>query len=207
MHPMVDGSELTPDPRPDAMATLLAEVPTDAPVQVPYVPPVVRRAQAGDVAAFEQLYRENVDRVFALCLRMSADRGRAEELTQDVFVRAWERLGSFEGRSAFSTWLHRMAVNVVLGEKRSDGARTARVMVTDDLEAFDRPHGSHDPGNAMDLEKAIASLPPGARTVFVLHDVEGYRHEEIGKMHGLAVGTCKAQLHRARKLLREALNR
>jgi RNA polymerase sigma-70 factor (ECF subfamily) len=204
---MVNGSEQPPDRRFDAMATVLAEIPTEAPPAVPYVPPLVRRAQAGEVSAFEQLYRENVDRVFALCLRMSADRGRAEELTQDVFVRAWERLGSFEGRSAFSTWLHRMAVNVVLGEKRSDTARTARVMVTDDLEAFDRPRLTSDPGTAMDLERAIAKLPPGARTVFVLHDVEGYRHEEIGRMHGLAVGTCKAQLHRARKLLREALNR
>jgi RNA polymerase sigma-70 factor (ECF subfamily) len=186
---------------------VLAETPNEAVPAVPYVPPVVRRAQAGDVAAFEQLYRENADRVFAVCLRLSADRGRAEELTQDVFVRAWERLASFEGRSAFSTWLHRLAVNVVLGDKRSEGARRARVMVTDDLEAFDRPNRAPEPGLAMDLERAIATLPPGARTVFVLHDVEGYRHDEIGQMHGLAVGTCKAQLHRARKLLREALNR
>jgi RNA polymerase sigma-70 factor (ECF subfamily) len=189
------------------MATMLAEVPSTAVPEIAYVPPLVRRAQDGDVSAFEQLYRDNVERVFALCLRMAADRAKAEELTQDVFVRAWERLGSFEGRSAFSTWLHRMAVNVVLGEKRSAGARNARVMVTDDLEAFDRPRLTSDPGTRMDLERAIAGLPPGARTVFVLHDVEGYKHEEIGRMHGWAVGTCKAQLHRARKLLREALNR
>src|SRR5690349_3047824 len=114
------------------MATMLAEIPT-AGATAP--PTVVERAQAGDVAAFERLYRENVDRVFALCLRLSGDRGRAEELTQDVFVRAWQKLGSFEGKSAFSTWLHRIAVNVVLGERRAEGNRLARVAPTDDLEA------------------------------------------------------------------------
>ncbi|MDB4951929.1 MAG: polymerase sigma factor, sigma-70 family [Gemmatimonadetes bacterium] len=204
----MDGSKDEPPISPaPPMATMLAEVPNAAVPEIAYVPPLVRRAQDGDVAAFEQLYRDNVDRVFALCLRMAADRTKAEELTQDVFVRAWERLGSFEGRSAFSTWLHRMAVNVVLGEKRSAGVRSARITVTDDLEAFDRPRLTSDPGTRMDLERAIAGLPKGARTVFVLHDVEGYKHEEIGRMHGWAVGTCKAQLHRARKLLREALNR
>ena len=170
---------------------------------------VVRRAQEGDVAAFEQLYRENLNRVFALCLRLCGDGARAEELTQDVFVRAWERLGSFQGKSAFSTWLHRLAVNVVLGERRSEGIRIGKVFTTDDLEVYESPGRakSHDPGVAMDLERAIAKLPPGARSVFVLHDVEGYKHEEIAEMHGSAVGTCKAQLHRARRLLREALNR
>ncbi|HEX8431167.1 MAG TPA: sigma-70 family RNA polymerase sigma factor [Longimicrobium sp.] len=92
---------------------------------LPVASMVVRRAQKGDVAAFEQLYHENLGRVFALCLRLSGDRGRAEELTQDVFVRAWEKLGSFEGKSAFSTWLHRLAVNVVLGDRRSEKSRTA----------------------------------------------------------------------------------
>jgi RNA polymerase sigma-70 factor (ECF subfamily) len=167
----------------------------------------VRRAQQGDVAAFEQLYRQNLDRVFALCLRLCGDGTRAEELTQDVFVRAWQKLGSFEGKSAFSTWLHRLAVNVVLGERRSEGIRIGKVFGTDDLEAYETPTKPPDPGQAMDLERAIASLPPGARTVFVLHDVEGYKHEEIAELHGLAVGTCKAQLHRARRLLREALER
>ena len=168
---------------------------------------VVRRAQAGDVAAFEQLYRENLNRVYAVCLRLCADGVKAEELTQDVFVRAWERLKSFEGKSAFSTWLHRLAVNVVLGEKRSESVRVTRIFATDDLEQYDAPSRRSDPGDAMDLERAIAGLPPGARAVFVLHDVEGYRHEEIARMHGTAVGTCKAQLHRARRLLREALGR
>jgi RNA polymerase sigma-70 factor, ECF subfamily len=167
----------------------------------------VRRAQQGDVAAFEQLYRENLDRIYALCLRICGNAGKAEELTQDVFVRAWQKLESFEGKSAFSTWLHRLAVNVVLGDRRAEGIRVGKVFATDDLEAYETPGRTSDPGQAMDLERAIATLPPGARTVFVLHDVEGYKHEEIAEMHGLAVGTCKAQLHRARRLLREALER
>lgn len=168
----------------------------------------VRRAQQGETAAFEQLYHAHVGRVYALCLRLCGDSGRAEELTQDVFVRAWEKLGSFQGKSAFSTWLHRLAVNVVLGDKRSEGVRVHRVFSTDEPEKYETPSTrSQDPGNAMDLERAIAKLPPGARTVFVLHDVEGYKHEEIAEMQGSAVGTCKAQLHRARRLLREALGR
>jgi RNA polymerase sigma-70 factor (ECF subfamily) len=167
----------------------------------------VRRAQQGDVAAFEQLYRENLGRVYALCLRLSGDPGRAEELTQDVFVRAWEKIGSFQGKSAFSTWLHRLAVNVVLGERRSEKVRVGKVLVTDDLEAYETPSRPHDPGIGIDLERAIAALPAGARTVLILHDVEGYKHEEIAEMQGTAVGTCKAQLHRARKLLREMLGR
>lgn len=184
------------------MATMLVE--DEAPAAAAST---VRRAQQGDVAAFEQLYRENLDRVYALCLRLCGDAGRAEELTQDVFVRAWQKLESFEGKSAFSTWLHRLAVNVVLGDKRSEGIRVGKVFGTDDPAAYESPSRAPDPGQRMDLERAIATLPPGARTVFVLHDVEGYKHEEIAELHGLAVGTCKAQLHRARRLLREALER
>ena len=184
------------------MATMLVE--REAPSEVP---DTVRRAQQGDVAAFERLYRENVDRIYALCLRMCGDAERAQELAQDVFVRAWEKLGSFEGKSAFSTWLHRLAVNVVLGNRRAEAIRIGRVFATDDLEAYETPSRTSDPGHAMDLERAIAALPSGARAVFVLHDVEGYKHEEIAELHGIAVGTCKAQLHRARRLLREALDR
>ena len=168
---------------------------------------VVRRAQASDVAAFEQLYRENVDRVFALCLRLSGDSNRAEELTQDVFVRAWERLASFEGKSAFSTWLHRLAVTHGLGEKRSEKVRVGKVFATDEPEVFETAGRAPDPGHAIDLERAIATLPPGAKTVFVLHDVEGYKHEEIADTLGITTGGSKAQLHRARLLLREALQR
>jgi RNA polymerase sigma-70 factor (ECF subfamily) len=167
---------------------------------------VVRRAQAGDQEAFGDLYRAHAGRVYALCLRLEADAARAEELTQDVFVRAWERLGSYRGESAFGTWLFRLAVNVVLGDRRSAWRRSKRLLVTDDPGAYERPSDlSHGPN--LDLEQAIASLPPGARTVFVLHDVEGYTHDEIAGISGIAEGTSKAQLFRARRLLREALSR
>jgi RNA polymerase sigma-70 factor, ECF subfamily len=166
---------------------------------------LLRRVQDGDSAAFERLYRLHVDRVHGLCLRMVADPARAEELTQDVFVRAWQAIGSFRGDSAFATWLHRLAVNVVLGQLRSDRRRDARFQAEAELEGFQPAARQRDPGTRMDLEAAIAALPPGARQVFVLHDVEGYKHGEIAAMTGTAVGTMKAQLHRARKLLREAL--
>jgi len=171
---------------------------------------LVRRAQAGDRIAFEELYRDNVRRVYALCFRMTGTADLAEELAQDVFVRAWQKLGSFRGESAFSSWLHPLTVNVALSERRSRRRRVARVMTTDDLTEFERPGPptrSDGPEAGFDLERALATLPPGARAVFVLHDVEGYKHEEIAELTGVATGTSKAQLHRARKLLREALTR
>ncbi|MFN2422086.1 MAG: RNA polymerase sigma factor [Gemmatimonadota bacterium] len=161
------------------------------------------RARTGDRAAFEALYRAHVGRVYAVCLRLSGDRVRAEELTQDAFVLAWRRLASFRSESAFGSWLYRIAVNAALGERRATGRREQRV-----LPFADPPHGRVDPGDAatgIDLERAIAGLPVKARSVYVLHDIEGYRHEEIATMTGVAVGTSKAQLHRARRLLREAL--
>jgi RNA polymerase sigma-70 factor (ECF subfamily) len=171
---------------------------------------LVRRAQAGDKVAFEQLYRDNVGRVYALCFRMAGTADLAEELAQDVFVRAWQKLGSFRGESAFSSWLHPLTVNVALSERRSRRRRVARVMTTDDLTEFERPGPparSDGPESGFDLERALATLPPGARAVFVLHDVEGYKHEEIARLTGVATGTSKAQLHRARRLLREVLTR
>jgi RNA polymerase sigma-70 factor (ECF subfamily) len=165
----------------------------------------VRAAQNGDLVAFEELYRDNVGRVHAVCMRMAGDVALAEELTQDVFVRAWQKLSSFRGDSAFSTWLHPLAINVALSERRSRRRRLARVMPTDDLTPFDRPGRPAGPEAGLDLERALDVLPDGARSVFVLHDVEGYKHEEIGELIGVATGTSKAQLHRARRLLREAL--
>lgn len=172
----------------------------------------VARAAAGDRGAFERLYRQQVGRVYSLCVRMVADRTRAEELTQDVFVRAWEKLHLFRGESSFSTWLHRLTVNVVLNARKSEGRQRSR------FEEQDEETGGMDalpgvvgmplaPGDLLDLEQAITTLPPGARKVFVLHDVEGYKHEEIAEMLGVTSGATKAQLHRARMLLREALNR
>ena len=172
----------------------------------------VARAAAGDRGAFERVYRLHVNRVYSLCTRMVGDRARAEELTQDVFVRAWEKLHLFRGDSSFSTWLHRLTVNVVLNARKSEGRDRLR------FEENDEESGGMDahpgvvgmplaPGDLLDLEEAIAKLPPGARRVFVLHDVEGYKHEEIAEMLGVTSGATKAQLHRARLLLREALDR
>jgi len=173
---------------------------------------LVRRAQQGDRDAFQALYREHVGRVYALCLRLSADAVRAEELTQDAFVRAWERLASFRGESAFSSWMYRLTVNVVLQERRAARRRSVRVVTTDDPAAAERGEqggagGDATPGLSLDLERAVAALPPGAREVFVLHDIEGYRHEEIARLTGVAAGTSKAQLFRARRLLRGMLER
>jgi RNA polymerase sigma-70 factor (ECF subfamily) len=137
---------------------------------------------------------------------MCANRVEAERLTQDVFVRVWSRLATFKGQSEFSSWLHRIAVNVVLEDSRAARRRTARVDPVEDPAAFE--HGQRDntrDDTRMDLERAIARLPPGARQALVLHDIEGYKHEEIGELLGIAAGTVKAQLHRARKLLRESL--
>jgi RNA polymerase sigma-70 factor, ECF subfamily len=172
----------------------------------------VARAASGDRSAFERLYRDNVNRVFSLCARMVSDRERAEELTQDVFVRAWEKLHLFRGESSFSTWLHRLTVNLVLNARKSDGRQRSRYEETDDetggIDALPGVVGSPlAPGDMLDLEQAITKLPPGARRVFVLHDVEGFKHEEIADMLGVTSGATKAQLHRARLLLREALNR
>jgi len=168
--------------------------------------PDVALAAAGDRRAFERIYRAHLSRVFSLCVRMCGERERAEELTQDVFVRAWEKLGSFRGESAFSTWLHRLAVNVVLNARKTEGRNRTRYESMDEegaTEAAGTPPIA--PGEMMDLEAAVARLPAGARRVFVLHDVEGYKHEEIAEMFGVTVGACKAQLHRARMLLRKYL--
>lgn len=180
------------------------------PPSVPVPSDDVALASRGDRRAFERIYRSHVDRVFSVCVRMVGDRARAEELTQDVFVRAWEKLSTFRGDSQFSTWLHRLAVNVVLNEQEAEGRRRARH--DDGIEDMDTiSHGDVRalpvPGLSLDLERAIAALPPGARKVFVLHDVEGYTHEEIGEMLGVTAGGCKAQLHRARMLLRRMLTR
>jgi len=166
---------------------------------------LVSQAQAGDRAAFDQLYAEHVGHVYAVCLRMTAEPARAEQLTQDAFVRAWRALHTFRGQSAFSSWLHRLAVNVVFEDQRTLRRREQRVMIDGDLERHNASAPAADFDTRYDLERAIASLPPGARQVLVLHDIEGYPHQDIAGMMGVAVGTVKAQLHRARRLLRERL--
>jgi RNA polymerase sigma-70 factor (ECF subfamily) len=165
----------------------------------------VAAAAGGDRQAFERVYRAHAANVYSLCLRMLGDRALAEEVTQDVFVRVWTKLPGFRGDSSFGTWLHRVAVNVVLTRRKATGIRDSR---TADDEALDMaPARSDSVGERLDLEGAIAQLPRGARTVFVLHDVQGFTHEEIGEQLGISPGGSKAQLHRARMLLRAALTR
>ena len=167
---------------------------------------LVERAQGGDTAAFELLYRQNVGRIYAVCLRIVRNSSRAEELTQQAFVRAWEMLRTFRRESAFSTWLHRIALNIVLADLRSQRRRGAREEEISDLEALPDGRVHAAAGEfAVDIETAVATLPPRARAVFTLHDIEGFRHSEIAEQMGVTIGTCKAQLHRARKLLKEVL--
>lgn len=167
---------------------------------------LVRRAAGGDVESYETLYRKHVGRVHALCLRMARDRSEADDLTQETFIRVWERLGSFRGESEFSTWLHRVAVNVVVAELRRRGRWRERFSAEDAADVAFAPV-AFSAGGDLDLERAIAALSPRARLVFLLHDVEGWKHGEIAERTGLAVGTSKAHLHRAHQLLRKELSR
>jgi RNA polymerase sigma-70 factor, ECF subfamily len=163
----------------------------------------VARAAAGDARAFEALYRTHLPRVHSLVRRMTAGR-EADELTQDVFVRVWQKLGTFRGDSSFTTWLHRLAVNVVIERFRSDTVRRARMHDGEDIfELLPGPAQTRDIG--MDFEAALEKLPDGAREIFVLHDVEGYKHHEIATLLEISAGTSKAQLHRARMMLRKHL--
>ena len=163
----------------------------------------VAGAASGDVRAFEHLYRTHLPRVHSLVRRMAGGRD-TDELTQDVFVRVWQKLGSFRGDSAFGTWLHRLAVNVIIERFRQDATRRQRLH--DGEEIFDvLPAPSRSGDMAMDFDAALESLPEGARQVFVLHDVEGYKHHEIGTLLEISSGTSKAQLHRARMMLRRYL--
>jgi RNA polymerase sigma-70 factor (ECF subfamily) len=161
-------------------------------------------AASGDAHAFERLYRAHVGRVLSLVRRMLNDED-ADEVTQDVFVRAWQKLGTYRGEAAFGTWLHRLAVNVILGRRQVLGQRRDR-FYPDDTALATVSAGRSAPELSLDFETAVARLPDGARQVFVLHDVEGYRHEEIANLLGLAVGTSKSQLHRARMALRRHLD-
>lgn len=167
----------------------------------------VRAARDGDSRAFERVYRAHVGRVYALCLRMTGDAREAEERTQDAFVRAWEKLPTFRGDARFGTWMHRLTVNLVLQNRRSRGRRRKREESAPDMERFDRAVTVAMPGTRVDLERAIQGLPPGAREVLILRDIQGYKYQEIADMTGVALGTVKAQIHRARSLVREALER
>jgi RNA polymerase sigma-70 factor (ECF subfamily) len=163
----------------------------------------VAKAAAGDVRAFEHLYRTHLPRVHSLVRRMTGGRD-ADELTQDVFVRVWQKLGTFRGDSAFGTWLHRLAVNVVIERFRTEATHRQRLHDGEGIfETLPAPARSGD--MSMDFDSALTRLPDGAREIFVLHDVEGYKHHEIATMLEISAGTSKAQLHRARMMLRRHL--
>jgi RNA polymerase sigma-70 factor (ECF subfamily) len=163
---------------------------------------LVQRAGAGDTRAFERLYREHSGRIYGLCLRMTRDAQLAEDCTQETFINAWRALAKFETRSSLSTWLHRIAVNVSLARRRRS---TPVEPLREDDEAETLEWTLETPVEVAEIESAIAALPDGARDALVLHALYGYSHGEAAQMLGIAEGTCKAQLHRARKLLREKL--
>ena len=172
----------------------------------------IRLAQAGDAPAFEFLYELHGRRVYALCLRMVGNPSDAEDLMQEAFLQLFRKIGTFRGESAFSTWLHRMAVNVVLMQLRKKSLPLVPLEETlgTEEEAPRKEPGADDPRLAgsvdrMQLQRSIASLPPGYRMIFLLHDVEGYEHNEIAAMVGCSIGNSKSQLHKARMKLREIL--
>lgn len=164
----------------------------------PDLPQLLEKARKGDMRAFEAIYRQCSGKVYGLCLRMTGDRGLAEDCVQETFVKAWRKLAGFRGESALGTWLHRIAVNEVLSIQRSSG-REAKYLEAVGREPQAGPAGTSD---AIDIEAAILRLPEGARNVFVLCGIHGYQHKEAAEFLGLAPGTCKAQLHRARRLLK-----
>ena len=159
----------------------------------------VKRAARGDRGAFESLYRRHSGRIYALCLRMTANRALAEDATQDAFIQAWRKLSGFRGDAAFTSWLHRIAVNVVLSLQRKQSREQAGLAAAADETLIAQAEEPRRDGE--ELEAAIAELPTRARHGFVLVGVCGYSHEEAGDALGIAAGTCKAQLHRARQLL------
>lgn len=165
-----------------------------------------RLAAEGDVGAFERLYRGHVDRVYSLARRM-LDEDLAEEVTQDVFVRAWQKLDTFRGEAAFGTWLHRLAINVVLGRRRRLAIHRERFLGNPEPVLGTMSGRSDAPPQGPEFEAGLRELPDGARQVFVLHDIEGYKHREIAEMLGVTTGTTKAQLHRARMVMRKYVAR
>ena len=166
---------------------------------------LVERARRGDMRAFERLYREHAGRIYGLCLRLTGNVATAEDCVQEAFINAWRGLDRFETRSAFGTWLHRIAVNVVLARRRRASVIVDMPDPVDDEDLHESEWTLETPVEITQIEAAIAELPDGARDVLVLYAIYGYSHAETAQMLGVAEGTCKAQLHRARKLLREKL--
>lgn len=170
---------------------------------------LVRQAAAGNTYAFRDLYNNNVSRVYAVCLRASQDTDMAEELTQEVFIKAWEKLATFQFESKFSSWLHSIAVNQFLMMKRSEKRFAERVSELSDMISSANPvaKAKHHYDSRIDIEDALGKLPEQARLTFILHDIEGYKHHEISDIMDIEIGTSKAHLHRARKMLRKELEK
>jgi RNA polymerase sigma-70 factor (ECF subfamily) len=174
----------------------------------------IERAKQGDAEAFEVLYHQHKRRVYSLCLRMTANTAEAEDLAQEAFLQLFRKIGTFRGEAAFSTWLHRMAVNVVLMRLRKKNLPVVPIEDTLETEedSLKKEPGAPDVSltgsiDRLQLARAVDALPPGYRTVFVLHDVEGYEHNEIAELVGCSIGNSKSQLHKARLKLRDLLKR
>jgi RNA polymerase sigma-70 factor (ECF subfamily) len=173
----------------------------------------ISRAQQGDGDSFEALYSFHKRRVYSLCLRMTGNTAEAEDLTQEAFLQLYRKIATFRGESAFSTWLHRLAVNIVLMHLRKKGLPEVSLQEALEPAEEDGPRkdiGSHDPTldgsvDRVNLQRAVETLPPGYRIIFVLHDIEGYEHNEIAEMMGCSIGNSKSQLHKARMKLRDVL--
>jgi len=178
----------------------MANASTDAPVDERAL---IRQAQRADTRAFEALYRLHIDKVYGICLRMTGNVSEAEDCAQEAFIQAWNKMDKFRGDSAFSTWLHRIAVNTVLGRIRKSKREQDRIQAVTDTAS--PTVVTDDTGELRDLSDAVDRLPRGARNVFVLHAIYGYSHDEAGEMLGIAAGTSKAQLHRAKRLLAQQL--
>jgi len=190
-------AETSTDPR----GAVSRPPPPPAAASRPAADPRIEAARGGDKRAFEALYREHVGGVNGLCLRLcGGDARRAEELTQRTFIKAWQGLPRFRAQAAFGTWLHRIAVRVILDHERTPWWRRRQAQVPE------RVASAPEPGRRVDLQRAVDTLPPKARRVLVLHDIEGWRHQDIAEALKISVGTSKSQLHRARKLLRERLS-
>jgi len=175
---------------------------------------LIARAQRGDERAFAALFEAHKRRIYSLCLRMTGDTAEAEDLTQEAFLQLFRKISTFRGESAFSTWLHRLVVNVVLMHLRKKGLQQISLdeIDTSQEEPVKRDYGDDDLRllgsiDRIRLDRAIAALPPGYRTVFVLHDMEGYEHNEIAQIMNCSIGNSKSQLHKARMKLREYLRR
>jgi RNA polymerase sigma-70 factor, ECF subfamily len=173
----------------------------------------IERAKQGDAHAFQELYDKHKRRVYSLCLRMTANTAEAEDLTQEAFLQLYRKIGTFRGESAFSTWLHRLSVNVVLMHLRKKSLPVVSLEESTQAGEDDTPKkdfGAEDLALAgsidrLQLQKAVNDLPPGYRTIFVLHDIQGYEHNEIAEIVGCSIGNSKSQLHKARMKLRDLL--